>query len=390
MLYDVIVVGLGAMGSAASYQLTRLGATVLGIDQYTPPHQLGSTHGDTRITRLAVGEGLEYVPLVRRSHEIWRDIEEQTGDALLQQCGGLLMAVPDGRGRHGVSDFLGRTLAAANQYAVPHEALTASQLQTRFPQFELTGAEQGYYEPAAGFVRPEKCVEAQLRLAQRGGAELRFGERVTSYRDAGHGVTVTTPDGAYSAAKVIISAGPWVNELIPDLASRFTVYRQVLYWFALCDAAEYPSYADLPVFMWEFGAESDDFVYGFPMVDGPAGGVKVATESYGAATTPDAVTRDVSQQETAQMYERYVAGRLPGLSPRCVKARSCLYTVTADGRFVIDVHPIHPNVIVASPCSGHGFKHSAAIGEVLAQLATTGVTGIDISAFGLHRPARSG
>ncbi len=389
MRYDVIVAGLGAMGSAAAYQLTRLGASVLGIDRYTPPHAFGSTHGDTRITRLAIGEGSEYVPLVRRSHEIWRDIEGRTGADLLRQCGGLLMAVPDGRAAHRDGGFLGRTLASAREFEIPSETLTTAQIRSRLPQFRLTGTEQGYYEPAAGFVRPERCVEAQLRLAHQGGADLRLGERVTSYRDDGHSVTVSTSEGGYSAAKLIVSVGPWVDELVPDLASCFAVYRQVLYWFGLEDTSLYESYAEMPVYLWEFGAGADDFVYGFPMVDGPDGGAKVATETYVAATTPDEVARDVTEEETNLMYDRYVAGRLPGLGRRCVNARSCLYTVTDGGRFVIDFHPTDRNVVVASPCSGHGFKHSAAIGEVVAQLATTGRSDIDISAFGLSQAGPS-
>lgn len=383
MAYDVVVVGLGAMGSAAVYQLTRLGATVLGIDGFSPPHAFGSTHGDTRITRLAVGEGTEYLPLVRRSHEIWREIELATGTPVLHQCGGLLIAVSDGRGRRGTSSFLNRTLAAAREFGIAHELLTADEIGRRFPQLQLSGEEQGYYEPSAGYVRPERCVEAQLRLAGEGGAVLKLGERVTSYRDLGDGVTVTTSNGVYTAGKLVISAGPWVGELLPDLASMFAVYRQVLHWFDLGDASRYQAYADMPVYIWEFGRGADDFVYGFPMVDGPQGGAKVATESYAAATSPDAVERDVPPDESAAMYDGYVAPRLRGLSRRQIKARTCLYTVTPGGRFVLDFHPTDRNVLVASACSGHGFKHSAAIGEVVAQLVTTASSDIDVGAFGL-------
>lgn len=383
--YDAIVLGLGAMGSAAAYQLTRRGATVLGIDRYTPPHAFGSTHGDTRITRLAVGEGLEYVPLVRRSHEIWRELEQQSGVSLLTQCGGLLMSVAAGRGRQGDATFLSRTIAAARTFDIPHETLTTNDIVTRFPHLALSGAEQGYYEPAAGYLRPERCVQTQLALAQQGGADLRFGERVTSYHDDGGGVSVTTSSGAYSAATLVVSAGPWVGELLPDVASLFTVHRQVLYWFDLEEASRYPSYADMPVYIWEFGDGADDFIYGFPMVDGPTGGAKVATESYRSPTTPDDVDRLVSPREVDAMFDRFVGPQLRGVSRRCVKTRTCLYTVTPGSRFVIDVHPSDRNVIVASPCSGHGFKHSAAIGEVIAELATSGTSELDISAFTFSR-----
>lgn len=381
--YDVIVLGLGAMGSATTYQLTRLGASVVGIDRYTPPHAHGSTHGDTRITRLAVGEGLEYVPFVRRSHEIWREVEAATGSALLTQCGGLLLSVASGRGRVGDAGFLGRTVAAAESFEIAHEMLDADTITARFPQFALAGGEQGYYEPAAGYLRPERCVEAQLALALRGGAELRYGERVTSYADDDAGVTVTTDRGSYSAATLVVTAGAWVGELLPDLAPRFRVYRQVLYWFDLEDASQYDQYAAMPVYIWEFGDGADDFVYGFPMVDGPAGGAKIATETYVNPISPDRVERVVSQVEIDTMFDTYVRPRFPGLSRHCVKSRTCLYTVTDGSRFLIDVHPHDRNVVVVSPCSGHGFKHSAAIGESVAQLVTRGTTDLDLRAFAL-------
>jgi sarcosine oxidase len=381
MRYDAVVVGLGAMGSAAVYQLAKAGARVLGIDRYRPPHRLGSTHGDTRITRVAIGEGLEYVPLVQRSHEIWRDVESQTGADLLTQCGGLVMGAEDSQSMHGSDTFLEQTVSAARTFGIDHRLLDPGQLKGRFPQFELTGSEVGYEEPGAGFVRPERCVEAQLTLASELGATLRFGEQVLSYDDDGAKVTLRTPTGTVTAPRLVVTAGPWVTQLLPDLAGRLTVYRQVLYWFDLEDRSQYPAYRKLPVFIWWGGRARDDVIYGFPMVDGPDGGVKVAREQYETATTVEAVNREVSQAEIDEMYDEHVRDRLPGLSRRCVKAVTCLYTVTSDSRFILDVHPANPNVIVASPCSGHGFKHSAAIGECLAQLATQGRSDIDISSF---------
>lgn len=383
--YDVIVVGLGAMGSAASYQLAKSGVKVLGIDRYEPPHIYGSTHGDTRITRLAIGEGAEYVPLVTRSHQLWREIEGEVGYELLNQCGGLIMGVHSNQGQHGINDFLNQTIASAKQYGIKHDELSTELIKARFPQFNLVGSEDGYFEQEAGFLRPEKCVQAQLELAKRYGASINTGETVISFEDNGSSVVVKTDKGAYTTAKLIVSAGPWVNELVSGYETVFKIYRQVLYWFDLKDKSEYDAYNKLPVFIWEFGGGPDDFVYGFPAVDGPDGGLKVATEEYATDTLPDETKREVSQDEVDRMYEKYIKDRMPGLSGKCVKAASCLYTVTPDHKFVLDYHPKHRNVIVASPCSGHGFKHSAAIGEVLSQLATTGKSDIDVSEFGFAR-----
>ncbi len=351
------------MGSAATYQLAKAGANVLGIDRYHPPHELGSTHGRTRITRLALGEGSEYVPLVKRSHELWREIEAESGESLMTQTGMLLIGAERAAPLHGADDFLATTIAAAREHDVAHERLDAAAMGARFPQFAFSGTERGgYYEPSAGFVRPERAVAAQLALAERHGATLRFGERV-------HRVAKGRVDD-HAADRVIVAAGPWVGELLGD--ERFAVYRQVQFWF---ETATYEQHRDMPVFIWDLGGGPDDFVYGFPAIDGPGGGVKVATEQHERTTTPDDCARAVAPGEAAEMH-RYLAGRVPGLTARCLRATTCLYTVTPDRRWVIRDDD---GLIVASPCSGHGFKHSPAIGEALAQLVATGRSELDVS-----------
>jgi sarcosine oxidase len=381
---DVVVIGLGAMGSAATYQLGKAGARVLGLDRLRPPHDRGSTHGDSRITRLGIGEGAAYVPLVRRSHELWRDIEEQTGEELLDQCGGLVMAGRDAQGLHGASEFLTQTVQSARACGVDHEILDTEEIGRRFPQLALCHEENGYLEPTAGLLRPERCVAAQLRLAQRHGADIGFDEPVRELVDDGASVTIVTSGRTVTAGQVIVAAGPWIGDLVPDLPVTFSVYRQVMYWFDLLDRDRYETFRTMPVYIWEFGGTGrDQFIYGFPMIDGPAGGAKVATEDFAQVISPHAERPPVSPDEIDRMYEVFVQPQLPALGRTCVKAVTCLYTVTPDHRFVIDRHPRHPNVIVASPCSGHGFKHSAAIGEVLAQLVTQGRTDLDISPFAL-------
>jgi sarcosine oxidase len=380
---------LGAMGSAALAELAKSGASVIGFDRFSPPHQFGSSHGDTRITRLAIAEGSDYVPLVLRSQQLWRELERSTGAELLTECGGLTMAQPGGSGTfHGVDDYLDRVRSVAVEYGIEHENLAADEIAQGFPQFELVGAERGYYEPAAGFLRPERCIAAQLQLASRQGAALHVDEPVIAYAGDGDGVTVTTESGSVRAAHLILASGPWIGDFLPDQRDCFRVHRQVLFWFALKNMAAYERYRQAPVYIWETGRGAGDLIYGFPAIDGPDGGAKLATEQYVTTTDPDELEREVRPAEIEEVYERFVRERLPGLDRRCLKATACMYTVTPDSRFVIDCHPEHENVLVVSACSGHGFKHSAAIGEAVAQLALNGRSDIDLSGFSFARLTR--
>jgi sarcosine oxidase len=381
---EVIVVGLGAMGSATCFQLAARGVSVIGIDQYHPPHPYGSTHGDTRITRLAIGEGSEYAPLVRRSHELWREIEQQTGAQLLTQSGGLILAHAGGR-------FLTQTRAVARQYEIAHENLSSAEVRRRFPMFAVDGETEGYYEPEAGYVRPEAAVQAQLELARRHGARLRLGERVSAWAASAEGVTVSTDAATYQAQQLVLCAGAWISELFPEGSDVFAVHRQLLYWFPIREG--YDQFRDSPIFVWEFQGEQRDFThlvgfYGFPAVDGPAGGVKVAAESYERTTAPDGRQHPATQAEIDAIYARYIAPSLPWLGAEPVRTVSCLYTCTRRSRFVIDRHPAHDCVLIVSPCSGHGFKHSAAIGESVAQWVARRATDIDLSGFSLSQAAR--
>jgi sarcosine oxidase len=382
---DVIVIGLGAMGSAAVYQLARRGASVIGIDRYSPPHGLGSTHGETRITRQAIGEGEQFVPFALRSYEIWRELESETGADLFTVTGGLIMSGASGEhALHGNADFIETTINAAVKFGIEHRVLDARQIADEFPQFILAGDERGYFENEAGFLRPEECVETQLALARKHGARLMLNERVTRIDETSAGVSVVTDKGTYSAAKAIISAGPWVNELVSGLpAGLFRIYRQVLYWFDVSGAYENYAVGKFPIFIWHFGRWQDDYFYGFPAIGGRTGGLKIATEEFASTTSPDAVEREVSADESAAIFRNYVRGHLDSVGETCVRSAVCLYTVTPNSNFVID--GLSENILLASPCSGHGFKHSAAIGETLAELALTGKSTIDVSPFALSR-----
>ena len=378
---DVLVLGLGAMGSAAVYQVAKRGAKAIGLDRSAPPHDLGSSHGNSRITRLAIGEGVSYSPLAMRSHEIWRDIEKQTGADLMRRTGGLIMTSPSKTSVLPVENFFATTVAAAKVHAITHEILDAADIKRRFPQFKVRPDEVGYYEPEAGFLRPESCIRAQLSLAQKYGADLRSNEKVLGFEPFAHGVRVTTEQGTYEAERLIVAAGAWMPQIInARYAKLFTIRRQVLFWFAVNGPIEPFQPGNFPVFIWELqGPERG--IYGFPNSGDANDGVKVATHGFGPITTPETVDRFVRDEEAAEMHATYIAPYLPALDRRCVKAVVCLYTILPGDQFLIDFLPESDRIIVASPCSGHGFKHSAAIGEALAEMATTGTTHLDLSPF---------
>ncbi|WP_347558822.1 N-methyl-L-tryptophan oxidase [Robbsia sp. KACC 23696] len=370
---DVIVVGLGAFGSATAYQLAKRGVRVLGIDQFTPPHDRGSSHGATRITRMAVGEGEVYVPIIKRSHAIWDELERDTGATLFHRTGGLIMGLSGETSHHGRTDFIKRSIDTAVQFGIPHEVLDAAEVRRRYPQFQTQDDEIAYFEPGAGALVPESCVQVQLDEARRLGADLRYGEKVLSITEQGDSVTVRTTSGDYSAAKVIVTAGPWVPGMAGGVVqANLRVMRQTLHWFAT-DAPQWYAPERCPVFIWMHGRGDDEYLYGFPMVDGKPG-VKVASEQYFAETLPDQFARAVETEESEEMYDRHVKNRLRALQRQAVHAAACLYTVSTDSHFIVDRYRDMRNVQVVSACSGHGFKNSAGLGEQLALAAIEGVT----------------
>jgi sarcosine oxidase len=366
LTHDVAVVGLGAMGAATLYQLAKRGLSAVGIDRHAPPHEHGSSHGETRITRRAVGEGADYVPLVTRSHAIWRELEQATGMTLFVPCGGLVVGRMDG----GPQGFLRATVEVARQYAIEHEILERDALVARFPQFIGLGPDDiAYFEPGAGFVYPEACIEAQLGEAVRLGAEIRTGTVALAIAQQGDVVEVETDGEAIAARRLVVAAGAWTPGLLgAPFDQLLHVTRQSLYWFAPEDPSLYAVENGFPIFIRAFGAKSDEFSYGFPTPTGSEG-IKIATEGeelidieryHGGPAAPD----------PDAFHRHFVAGRLAGVTPRLIRSKSCVYTSTADGRFIIDTHPRMDRVTVISACSGHGFKHSAAIGELVAQGAS--------------------
>jgi sarcosine oxidase len=368
--FEIAVVGLGAMGSAALYQLGLRGAKAVGLDRFAPPHSSGSSHGESRITRQAVGEGRDYVPFVLAS---------------LTACGALVMGPGSGvSSHHGKPDFVGRSIDAARAFAIPHEVLDGREVARRFPQFRhLGGDEKAYYEPGGGYVRPERCIAAQLHRAGALGAKIRTGTTVRSIRQEPGGVRIETDRGLVQADQVVVAAGAWTAPLLgAPFTDLLTVNRQLLHWYALDDASAYGP--DAPVFIWMHGSGDTDYLYGFPPLPGEAE-VKVATEQYATSTQAESLDRVVSPAESAAMHRHHVAGRLAGASARVTRAAACLYTVTPDRGFIIDRHPRMDRVLVVSACSGHGFKHSAGIGEAVAEEMLQGGGRIALEPYALAR-----
>jgi sarcosine oxidase len=382
--YQTIVVGLGAMGSAALYQLADKGVKVLGIDRLSPPHTMGSSHGDTRITRQAIGEGAHYTPLSLRSYELFRQVEKRTSTNLLQVTGGLIISNTSSAGAiNHIDDFFGNTVAAAEKHGIEHEILDATAMRAKFPQFNVADDEVGYYEYEAAILRPEAIVKAQLELARESGAVIHTNETFVDFEETSDGVIVRTDKETYKAANLSLSVGPWVPQILPRHASLFAVHRQIQYWFDVSNDYERFKPGTFPIFIWQLkGRESG--MYGFPAVDGRDGGFKVGCEEYNTIVTPETIDRTASKEEIERVYEYNIKPFFPTANDRCLKTAVCMYTVTADSAFVIDFLPGSKRVILCSPCSGHGFKHSAAIGESVAQMLMDGQAKLDLNAFKLR------
>jgi sarcosine oxidase len=299
--------------------------------------------------------------------------------------GGLMLAPEDSTEVfHGTSAFLDQTVLAARQFGISHELLSSRDIAQRFPQFNLIGNEVGYYEPGAGVLRPERCVAAHLEQAAAQGALIHTNERVlaVSPSDGETAVSVRTERETYEAGTVVLAAGPWVARFAPPAwRTHLRVTRQVMYWFQPARDAEFRR-GVFPVFVWIFG---DRFIYGLPSLDGGIEGVKVATEQDDVETTADTVDRTVSRSEIEAFTRHYLSERLPGLTDRCVRAETCLYTQTPGAAFLIDWHPDLPRLLIASPCSGHGFKHTAALGEVLADMIEGRTPLVDPGLFSSQR-----
>jgi len=366
--YEVVIAGLGVMGSAAACELARRGVRVLGLDRYTPPHALGSSHGETRIIREAYFEHPVYVPLVQRAFELWCALEQETGTKLLLETGGLMIGKPG-------SVLIEGALRSARLHRLTHEILAATEVRKRFPALRPDDDMIGVREPHAGILFPEACINAFLARARGQGAELHYGEAVQRWDAGSDGVRVYTGQGQYCARRLIISAGAWVNELLPKHELSLRIERQTLHWFEPVSMTDEFSSGRCPIHLWQF--DDGRFFYGFPDL---GAGVKAGFHHAGEITTADGIRRDVSPDEI-EVVRSVMRRFLPGANGPLLKSSVCLYTNTPDEHFLIDTHPQYPSVLIASPCSGHGFKFAPAIAEIIADLAQSRSPRYDISLF---------
>jgi sarcosine oxidase len=372
MPYDVAVIGLGAMGSAALWQLAKRGLSGVGIDRFVPPHPHGSTHGHTRIIREAYYEHPLYVPLVQRAYTMWDELAREARTELFRPTGGLMLGAEQGTLVRGA-------LRSARDHHLTYELLDAPEVRRRFPALTLPDGQVGVHEPRAGLLFPEKGVSTMLAAAASAGAEIRTGARVTGWHATADLVTVTTDLGDVTAARVIIAAGAWMGSLVPELAASLTPTRQMGHWFEPRAHPERFLADRLPVLLWEHSPER--FFYSLP----DAGdGLKASIHHEGIPVDPDAQRRDVTAAETAALCA-IMERLMPDGVGRVIERGTCLYTNTPDGHFAIGIHPGAPRVIIASPCSGHGFKFAPAIGELLAGLVLGEAPRFDLEPFRIGR-----
>jgi sarcosine oxidase len=363
------------MGSSTAYHLAARGARVLGIDQFDPPHDLGSSHGETRIIRLVYYEHPLYVPMVQRAYDLWRKLERDTGTSLMRVTGGLTLG-------HERSGLIQGARRAAQEHNLPLEQIPLSKLQERFPQIMPLPGFTALLDPVAGFLDPEACVRAQLQMAARHGATFKTNERVLNWiPTADGGVRVRTTHGSYEAGKLVMTAGAWLPELLGSVGPTLTIERQTVLWFKPPGDPAMWSPDRFPIFLCEF--DDGQLIYGFPL---QKRGWKAAVHYEGEhISNVREMDRTVPPREIARV--RSALSRLFGwvVDAPLVEATSCLYTDTPDLRFVIDFLPGAPQVLVSSPCSGHGFKFAPTIGEMQASLVLDGKCDFDIAPFRIDR-----
>jgi sarcosine oxidase len=373
--YDTLVIGLGGMGSAALYHLARRGRRVLGLDQFAPPHDRGSSHGGSRIIRLAYYEHPSYVPLLRRAYELWGALESETGRPLLQVTGSIDVSTD-------ADEIFPRSLESCELHGVPHEVLDAAEISGRFPGYRFPREYFALYQPDGGILDPEECVAAHLTAAHAAGADIRLNEAVTALEVHGGGISVRTAHGEHTAERVVVTAGPWTGELLPDLAALAVPERQVVGWFTPLDGGAFAP-ERFPVFNVQV---EEGRYYGFPA---DASGVKVGRYHHrGEVVDPTTYNRDTDADDEA-LLRRYVSRYLPRANGALARAQTCLFTNSPDEHFIIDLVGATPGLVVAAGFSGHGFKFCSVVGEILADLAIDGRTRHDISLFALGRFANS-
>jgi sarcosine oxidase len=370
--YDAIVLGCGGVGSATAYHLARRGAKVLGLEQFSPAHDRGSSHGETRVIRQAYFEHPDYVPLLLRAYELWRELEETAGIDLLHQVGLLQVGPPEGPVVRGV-------LEAARLHKLSVESLTSDEIPRRFAGLRAPPEAIGVFEPAAGYLKVERCVLAHIAAAKASGAELRFNVPVRSWQATPHEVRVVTDQDEFTAANLILAAGPYAPQILRSLNIPLVVRRKHLYWFPTSDQS-YHETSGCPTFLYDL---PHGVFYGFPQVDDL--GVKVAEHSGGEVVTDPAADPKAADVADLARVEDFLKEHLPGVGGPINRRSVCFYTMSPDEHFVVAHHPQHQNIVFAAGLSGHGFKFTSVLGQALVDLALDGHTSLPIGFLSVSR-----
>ena len=359
MEFDAIVVGLGAMGSSALYQLSRRGKRVLGLEAFEPGHRQGSSHGESRIIRLAYYEHPSYVPLLRRAYSLWADLEQRAGEQLLRITGGLMIGARD-------SPLVTGATASAVQHGLEYELLDADEIRRRYPPLHVPPEEVALFEPRAGILSPEACLAAHVRLARAAGAIVHYSEPVRNWDAGADGVQLTTDLGRYSAGVVVFTCGAWISRVLGDARVQVRAERIPLFWLEPIQP-ELFELGRLPVYLWQ--QPDGGHFYGFPHLSWP--GVKVARHHSAVYCDPDTVDRQTNVEDE-HLLRKTIQHRLPDLNGPVLSSLVCLYENSPDEHFLIDRLPDQPSVVFAGGFSGHGFKFASVVGEILADLVTEG------------------
>jgi sarcosine oxidase len=370
--YDAIVVGVGGMGSATVFHLARRGRRVLGLERFDVLHPFGSSHGLNRIIRLAYSEHPSYVPLLRRAYDLWHELEDLDGRKLLYTTGNLEGGLPEG-------DVFRGAREAAELHRLPFDVLTGREVNERWPGYRLPSELRVVFQPDGGFLASEECILAHVRQAMARGGEIHWREAVVEWGPLDDGVWVRTDRARYEAGRLVLAAGAWMSKLLPELVSLAVPERQILAWLQ-------PTRPDLfslerfPVFYLQV---EEGRYYGFPEWGIP--GFKFGKYNHlRERADPDAMDREPNDRDE-EVLRAFARRYFPEGEGPTVALKACLFTNTPDEHFIVDPHPSYPQVVVASPCSGHGYKFASVIGEILADLVERGDTGHDLSLFHLDR-----
>jgi sarcosine oxidase len=373
---EVIVMGCGGFGSAAMYHLARRGLRVIGVDRFHPPHDLGSSHGETRIIRKAYFEHPNYVPLLHRAWDLWEELAQRSGQSLLERRDLLMSGPPD-------SEVIAGARLAARLHNLPLEELTHNEALQRFPMFQISSDQEVIVESTAGILQVESCIKQHLQLAQASGAKLRCGETVLKISGSPKGLTVQTDRATYSAGAGIMTCGAWTGQLLPDYAKLISVRRKILFWHPI-QSEVWADPQRAPIFFLD---TQDGQFYGFPSVDGQT--IKVAEHTGGETITDPSMFDRSNLQHDEASVSSFVSQRLVDVESCPQRSAICMYSMSPDGHFLFDRLTDMP-LVVAGGFSGHGFKFASVLGEAAAELLQHGTTSLDVDFLSTKRFAVNG